>query len=289
MRELTHIEIRARRVAHHALLGEYQSVLKGAGLDFVEHRRYVAGDDYRQIDWNVLARTRQTYLKVCREEKEMTALIVADLSGSMDMGSTRYSKFEVLVEAVAAIAFSAVSANISVGVIAGADGVAIERAPNRRRTQPRQILNDLLNYQPARPSFTDLKALMVRGYQVLKHPSLFFLISDFIVSEKILADPLVARISSDHDLIPILIEDRLELNLPPLKGSIRLRDLEESSTIRLSLSEANCKKIANDLKMRRERVQNAFFRVGALPITLHTDQASLRPLMEFFLTRRRSQ
>ena len=287
MRELTHIEIRTRRVAQHARLGEYHSFLKGGGLEFVEHRRYVSGDDYRRIDWNVLARTREAYLKTCREEKEMTALIVADLSGSMDLGSERYSKFEVLVEAVATLAFSAASANISVGVIAGSDAVAIERAPRRGRKQTWEILNDLLNYQPSQHSRTDLQALMMRGYQVLKHPSVFFLLSDFIVQEKFFADPLLARISGDHDLVPIVIEDRLEQNLPALKSFVRLRDLEEESTIRLPLSEANCKKIADHSKMRRARVRNAFFRVGAAPVTLQTGQAPLRPLMEFFLTRQR--
>lgn len=287
MRELTHIEIHTRRVARHALLGEYQSSLKGAGLEFVEHRRYVAGDDHRRIDWNVLARTREAYLKMCREEKEMTALIVADLSRSMDLGSERFSKFEVLVEAVATLAFSAVSANISVGVIAGADTVAIYRAPRRGRGQPWEILNDLLNYQPSRSSGTNLEALMVRGYQQLKHPSLFFLLSDFIVPEEILADPLLAQISSEHDLVPILIEDRLEQNLPVVDSFIRLRDLEEDSTVRLPLSEANCRTIADHSKVRKERIRNAFFRVGAVPVTLRTGQSPLRPLMEFFLTRRR--
>lgn len=119
LRELGHIEIYTRRVANRALVGDYRSSLRGEGVDFIEHKKYVAGDNWRRIDWNVFARTGQPYVRICYEEKEMLALIVADLSPSMDLGSEEFSKKDVLVEAVATIAFSAAAANMSVGLVGG--------------------------------------------------------------------------------------------------------------------------------------------------------------------------
>jgi uncharacterized protein (DUF58 family) len=184
LRELSHIEIYTRRVANQALVGDYRSSLRGEGVDFIEHKKYVAGDNWRRIDWNVLARTGQPYVKICYEEKEMLALIVADLSPSMDLGSEEFSKKDVLVEAVATIAFSAAAANMSVGLVGGAESVDLYLRPRKGRRQAWHILEGLLQYR-SRSRRTNLEQLLTYAVDSLKRPCIFFVLSDFIVMESL--------------------------------------------------------------------------------------------------------
>lgn len=288
MKELTYIELHTKRAASHALLGDYRSSLRGVGLEFVEHRRYTAGDDYRRIDWSALARTREAFLKICHEEKQMTAIFVADLSRSMELGSSKFSKMEVLIEAVATLSFSAMSENMSVGLVAGGQKIDLYRRPRKGRRQVWRILGDLLDYSP-RSGGTDLELLLRYGVQQLKSPCLFFILSDFIVMESILQQPLMSHIAAHHDLVPVLIEDELEHELPGLRGYLRLRDLESGEQTLLSLSSNNCQTFADEMKERREAIRKAFFRLGVVPVVLDTGQSPLLPLMEFFLERKRSR
>ena len=288
MKELTYIELYTKRAANHALLGDYRSSLRGTGLEFVEHRKYSAGDDYRRIDWSALARTREAFLKICHEEKQMTAMFVADLSRSMELGSKKFSKMEVLIEAVATLCFSAASENMSVGLVAGGQKIDLYRKPRKGRRQVWSILGDLLDYNPSSGG-TDLELLLKYGLQQLKGPGLFFVLSDFIVMESILQQPLISQIADRHDLVPIIIEDELENELPEFKGYVRLRDLESGNRTLLSLSSKNCQTFVNGMKNQRETLHKTFFRLGAIPVILNTGQSPLLPLMEFFLERKRSR
>ncbi len=288
LRELTYIELYTKRAARNSLLGYYRSNLRGEGLDFIEHKKYVPGDDYRRIDWNVVARTRRLHVKICYEEKELTALIVADLSGSMELGSERFSKKEVLIEVAATLAFSAAAANISVGLVAGTENVELYQEPRKGRRQVWRLLDGLLDHRP-RSRRTDLKALMKYGVERLKHPSLFFVLSDFIVMESMLFDPLLTSIAAQHDLVPILIEDNLERELPRSGGYLRLRDLEGGEEVLLSLSSDNCDLFARSMETRRQTICRAFLRLGVIPVVLHTSQSPLQPLMKFFLQRKKGR
>lgn len=284
VRELTYIELHTLRAARNSLLGEYRSSLRGEGLDFIEHKIYVAGDDYRRIDWNVVARTRQPYVKICREEKEMKALIVADLSRSMDLGSERFSKKEVLIEAVATLAFSAAAANMAVGLVAGADRVELFHPPRKGRSKAWELLDSLLAYRPGSRR-TDLKPLLSCAREQLKHPSMVFFLSDFIGVESLLGDALLSSTAVHHDLVPIIIEDRLERDIPAVRGFVRVHDLEGDEEQLLSLSADNCRVFAASMEERRQSIRKAFLRLGIIPVTLSTGQSPLHPLMSFFLER----
>lgn len=287
LRELSHIEICTRRVANQALVGDYRSSLRGEGVDFIEHKKYVAGDNWRRIDWNVLARTGQPYVKICYEEKEMLALIVADLSSSMDLGSEEYSKKDVLVEAVATIAFSAATANMSVGLVGGAESVDLYLRPRKGRRQVWHILEGLLQYR-SRSRRTNLEQLLRYAVDSLRRPCIFFVLSDFIVMESLLKQPLLSYIAAHHDLVPVLIEDRLERELPPVHSYVRLRDLEVGEEVLVTLSPGNCQALARDMQRRRQTIRQAFLRLGAVSMILGTGQSPLVPLMEFFLQRKKS-
>ena len=286
LRELTYIELHTRRIARNSLLGYYRSRLRGEGLDFVEHKQYVPGDNYRRFDWNVVARTRRPHVKICYEEKEMTALIVADLSGSMNFGSEQSSKKDVLIETAAALAFSAAAENISVALVAGTDHVELYQRPRRGRRHVWRVLDSLLDLRPSSKR-TNLPALLKFGQERLRHPCLFFVLSDFIVMESVLYDPLLSSIAAHHDLVPVLIEDKLERNLPAAGGYVRLRDMEGRRQAVLSLSPANCAVFARSMQERETAIRRAFLRLGVIPVVLQTGQSPLQPLMKFFLERKR--
>ena len=287
LRELSHIEIYTRRVANQAPVGDYRSSLRGEGVDFIEHKKYVAGDNWRRIDWNVFARTGQPYVRICYEEKEMLALIVADLSPSMDLGSEEFSKKDVLVEAVATIAFSAAAANMSVGLVGGAESVDLYLRPRKGRRQAWHILEGLLQYR-SRSRRTNLEQLLRYALDSLRRPCIFFVLSDFIVIESLLEQPLLSYIAAHHDLVPVLIEDRLERELPEVHSYVRFRDLEVGEEVLVSLSPRNCQALAGDMQRRRRAIRQAFLRLGAIPMILGTGQSPLVPLMEFFLQRKKS-
>jgi hypothetical protein len=149
-------------------------------------------------------------------------------------------------------------------------------------------MDRLLGYRPP-VGPTHLEALFKRSLQLLKHPSLFFVVSDFILTESVLHSALLARIASVHDLVPVVIEDRLEEQLPSLGGYIRLRDSESAQTVRLTLSTRNCQVFSSHMKERQIALRRAFLRLGVVPILLNTGRSPLHPLMEFFLRRKRGR
>lgn len=288
LRELAYIDLHTRRIAGHARFGDYRSTLRGQGLDFVEHKKYTLGEDYRQIDWNVLARSRQAYVKIHHTEKEIAVFLVADLSGSMEQGNSRLSKKEVLIEAAAIIAFSAARSNMSVGLVGGTNKVDVYLRPRKRVRQAWRVLDVLLESSPQTRE-TNMEELVRFAAGKLKHPSMLFILSDFIGAEQFLQQSPLAYIAHHHDVIPVLIEDHLERNWPVLRGYLRLHDLETFDQEILSLTRDNCRELQRQMADRRSLIRRSFLRLGIIPVVLTTETSPRGILREYFLRRKRQR
>jgi uncharacterized protein (DUF58 family) len=216
----------------------------------------------------------------------MAAFIVADLSASMDQGTSRFTKREVLYETAVTLAFSAAKAHMSVGLVAGADGADVYLRPRKRLRQAWQILDALLETQPAGRT-TNLEALVRFTAARLTHPSMIFLLSDFIGAEGLSDLPLFAHLSRHHDIIPVVVEDHLEQRWPRLRGYMRLEDLETGDGELVSLTDENCAALQSGMTERRHRLRRGFLRQGIIPLTLTTDASPRGALLEYFLRRKK--
>jgi uncharacterized protein (DUF58 family) len=286
LQDLGYIDLHTRRIAGHARFGDYRSKLRGHGLDFVEHKKYTLGEDYRQIDWNVLARSRQAYVKIHHAEKEIAVFLVTDLSGSMDQGNHQLTKRDVVTEAAATIAFSAAKANMSVGLVAGSNKVDTYLRPRKRVRQVWRIVDALLeDAPPSRATNVEELVRFVAGK--LKHPSIVFIFSDFIGAESFIQQSRIAHLAHHHDVIPVIVEDHLERDWPVLRGYMRLEDLETSDRDTLSLTAENVRELRSRLAERRALVRRSFLRLGITPLMLTTEGSPRRALMEYFLRRKK--
>src|SRR5438128_2302092 len=221
IRQIRRLHVKARRAVEDLLGGEYHSVFKGRGIAFEEVREYQPGDDVRAIDWNVTARMGHPFIKRFIEERELTVMLLVDCSASHHFGTGRYEKREVAAELAAILAFSAISNNDKVGLIAFTD--AIERfVPPRKGTRHvLRLIRDVLYFQPQRRA-TSLHEGLDYLNRVLRRRSIVFLLSDFIDRG---FERVLKRTGRRHDLIAIRIADPREDELPPV-GLLELEDAE---------------------------------------------------------------
>lgn len=286
IKQLRYIQIYTTRAVRNALVGDHRSFRRGYGFEFYEHKRYQQGDDYRQIDWNVTARMQYPYIKKNFEEKEINAIVAADLSRSMDFTTAHLTKRELVMQLTATIAFSAVSDNIGIGFLGFTDSVEEYMAPKKGRMQVWKILDRLWNL-PLRNQGTNLESALDYLTKHLKKMSLIFFISDFISPENMLNSQYLKILSQKHDFIPIVLEDNLETTLPKNKGFLRIKDLENSRELVLNLSNRNLATYEQLIKKRKEKIKRAFYELNLDHIFIHTGQSYLDSLMGFFLNRKR--
>src|SRR5690349_11186428 len=221
IRRIRKLEITTRKVVSDMLAGQYHSVFKGRGMAFSEVRQYQPGDEIRAIDWNVTARMNEPYVKVFTEERELTVILVVDVSASQDFGSKARSKSEIAAEVAAQIAFSAIANNDRVGLILFSDRVEKVVPPRKGRTHVMRLVSDILAFQPVGKG-TDLGVGLGYLRQVAKRKAVTFLISDFLAPDYEKPLRLVGR---RHDLVPVVITDPLEESFPRL-GLVELEDPE---------------------------------------------------------------
>ncbi|HEV8291794.1 MAG TPA: DUF58 domain-containing protein, partial [Tepidisphaeraceae bacterium] len=235
---LQYIELFTRKKIRNVFVGNYTSALKGHGYDFVDHTKYQPGDDIRRIDWNATARANHVLIKNTHEEKDLDIFIVADLSKSMDLGTQARSKKELLVYITAAIAYSALSSGMRIGFIGFTNELEMDIEAKNGRPHLWTILNALWDHQPRQRRTAVHPALEVLR-QRLTRMSIVFLISDFFFEDNLFQDVGFKYIISRHDLIPVLLYDPLESNLPAGRGYIRVRDLETGKQDWIRLSTKN--------------------------------------------------
>ena len=235
---LQYIEIYTRKAARHQWVADYRSPLRGRGFEFDQHKPYQQGDDYRQIDWNATARMPQPYIKKAYEEKEMNAVLLADLSRSMEFATADQSKRQLLLEVSATLAFSAINDDMKVGLLGFTDEIEVDLPSKKGLAQVWKILETLWDVRPRSRGTNLLRPLDYLDAR-LQTASLLFCISDFIAQEEVLTSHSLQRLTRKHDFIPVILDDELEEALPRARGYLRLKDAERSGEMLFRLSDRN--------------------------------------------------
>ena len=284
LREIRKIEIVTRRLVDQQMSGQYHSVFKGRGMSFDEVRAYEPGDEPRLIDWNVTARTGQPHIKRFVEERELTVLIVVDMSGSMAFGTARDEKRVVAAKLAAMMAFSAISNGDRVGLVAFTDEVEKFVPPKKGRKHVLRIIDEILAFDPVGRGTSLAKALEFVG-NVTKRKAVVFLISDFLDDNYERPLHVTAR---RHDLIPLTIVDPAEEDLPDL-GLLLIEDAETGELEAIDTGSASVRKgYADEQKRRAASRDQDLRRYGVAPIRVATDARDYAgPLLNYFRIRAR--
>ncbi|MFH1854645.1 MAG: DUF58 domain-containing protein [Candidatus Omnitrophota bacterium] len=283
LKKVRQIEIRTGRLVNDVFAGQYESIFKGRGMEFHEVREYAPGDDIRSIDWNVTARTGRPHVKKFIEERELTVLLMADMSGSGYFGSSSKMKSEIMAEIGALLAFSAIKNNDRVGLLLFTDHVEKFIAPKKGRPHVLRVIRELLYYKPSGRGTSINSALEYLG-KVLKKKAVVFLISDFMDSgyEKVLR-----IINKRHDIVGISIQDPRESDIPDV-GLLEFEDAETGKNIFLDTGDSL---LRQELARRRTAFiaarNKAFRSMGLDSVDISTDKSYIKPLMLFFKMRAR--
>ena len=282
LKKVRKIEIKTRGLSNQIFSGEYHSAFKGRGMAFSEVREYQHGDEIRTIDWNVTARFNHPYVKIFEEEREMTVMLLVDVSGSKEFGTQEKSKQELATEICAVLAFSAIQNNDKVGVIFFSDIVEKFIPPKKGKSHILMIIRDLIDFEP-KSKGTDIGLALKFFTNVIKKRSTSFLISDF-VDNKPYEDALKIA-NKKHDLIALHIYDKAEEDLPNL-GLIPLLDAETNQLkwVNSSSKDVRIYYKAEALK-RKDQLKNTFRRSGVDNAEIATDVNYIKPLMNLFKRR----
>jgi len=283
IKKLRKIEITTRRVVNETLAGEYHSVFRGRGMTFEEVRPYQPGDDIRTIDWNVTARMNDAYVKVYTEERELTVMLLVDLSASQDFGSRDKTKGEIAAEVAALLAFSAITNNDRVGLILFTDRVERFVPPKKGRKHVMRLITEILNAKP-KGTRTDLNAGLEHLSRVSKRKCVAFLVSDFIADRYEQSLRIVAR---RHDLVPIVLRDPLEEGLPQA-GIALVQDPETGERLRIDFGSSRVREhFAKLVAARREERTRMFRKLSMDFVELRAGEDYVKSLVTFFHTRAR--
>ena len=292
LKKVRQIEIRTNKQVSEALAGAYHSVFKGRGMDFEEAREYQAGDEIRSIDWNVTARTGKAHVKKYREERELTMMIVVDLSASGSFGSGNSSKREIAAELASTLAFSATRNNDKVGLALFTEGIEQILPPRKGRQHILRMIRDVLIYEPQKRG-TDIASALDEVNRVLKRKAIVVLISDFLQGPdgKIPNpdDPTKSAVfkalditNRRHDLVCFEIVDPRETSLPDL-GVITLEDSETGEIVSLNTGSASVRKAYEQYNQNRlTDFKRALTRSKIDLLEVRTDKPFITPLRKFF-------
>lgn len=283
VKKLKKIEIYTSRLANDQLAGSYHSVFKGRGMAFSEVRQYQPGDDVRFIDWNVSARMNDTYVKVFTEEREMTVMLLVDLSASERFGSVDKPKIETVAEVAALLAFSAIKNNDRVGLILFTDQIERFVPPKKGRSHVMRVVTEILNADPQSDG-TDLGVALDLLGGIGKRRTVAFLISDFIAEQY---EKPLRVVSAKHDLIPIQVVDPREDELPDV-GLALVEDLESGELVEVDTSNLDVRaRYAREAQRQRASREHLFRRLQLDHCTISTDRDFVKPLTELFRLRQR--
>ncbi len=282
--EIRRIEILTRRLVNQQMAGQYHSVFKGRGMSFDEVRPYTPGDEPRLIDWNVTARTGEPHVKTFVEERELTVLLMVDISGSMAFGTVRDEKRVVAARLAAIMAFSAIKNGDRVGLVAFSDQVELYVPPKKGRKHVLRIIDEILSFHSVGAG-TDLGGALEFVGRVIRRKAVVFLISDFLDEGYERSLNVTAR---RHDLIPMRIKDRAEEQLKKL-GLLIMEDAEGGAPSAIDTGSPFVRKGYAEEQARRGRVQvDDLKRYGVSPIEVYTDAEDYAaPLVNYFRIRAR--
>jgi uncharacterized protein (DUF58 family) len=283
LKKVRQLEIRTRGLVNQVFSGEYHSVFKGRGMSFSEVREYQIGDDVRAIDWNVTARFDHAFVKVFEEERELTVMLLVDMSGSQFFGSQGQLKRDIAVELSAILAFSAMKNNDKVGAILFSDEIELFVPPRKGRSHALRIVRELISFEPRRQA-TSIKRALEYLNHVLKRRSIVFVISDFMDQGYETALRIAGK---RHDLIGITLLDPRENELPKV-GLITFRDAETGLQRWIDTSDASVRDSYQAYRRSIVDERRAVFikaKLDAVEVSL--DQPYMKPLVDFFRLRER--
>ena len=283
LKQVRQIEIRTKGLVNQVFSGEYHSVFKGRGMEFSEVREYNFGDDIRNIDWNVTARFGHPYIKIFEEERELTVILLVDLSGSLAFGTIDKTKQQIAAELSAILAFSALKNNDKVGLFLFSDKIEKFIPPRKGRKHVLRIIRELLSFKPE-GRMTNIKAALEYMNHAVKKKSIVFLISDFMDEgyEKILR-----IVGKKHDLIGIVINDQREKSIPKM-GLVKFTDAESGKERWIDTSSSNVQSWIKQYYNRVTSERKTLFITSRLDtIEIKTGENYITPLVNFFRLRER--
>lgn len=282
LKKVRKIEIKTRGLSRQIFSGEYHSAFKGRGMAFSEVREYTPGDDVRTIDWNVTARFNTPFVKVFEEERELSVVLLVDVSASGAFGTHSQFKQDLITELCAVVSFSASTNNDKIGVIFFSDKIEKFIPPKKGKSHVLRIIRELIEFKPENKK-TDLSIALKYLTNVIKKRSIVFLISDFYAAPNY-SDALKIA-NKKHDLVALRIIDKAEQELPDV-GLIKLKDNETGNIAWVNTSDKNFRKQfkANQLKFDQE-LNDLFNRSGVDNTKLFTHESYIKPLMNLFKKR----
>lgn len=281
LKKVRKIEIKTRGLTNQIFSGEYHSAFKGKGMTFSEVREYQPGDPTRLIDWNVTARFNHPYVKVFEEERELTMILIVDVSGSQQFGTNVQFKNELITELCAVLSFSAIQNNDKTGIIFFSDQIEKFIPPKKGKSHILRIIRELIEFTPKHKG-TDLSSALKYFTNAIKKRSIAFVISDFADTKFEDALKVAAR---KHDVVALRVVDQRERTLPDI-GMVKFVDNETGKSIWVDTSDAGNRKMIEKFSTEREkRLTEVFNKAGVDNVTLITGQSYVRPLMNMFKKR----
>ena len=283
LKNVRRIHIHTARLVDNLFAGEYHSVFKGRGIEFHQVREYQPGDEVRTIDWNVTARTGRTFIKEFVEERELTVMLVVDISGSGHFGTAGKFKSEVAAELCALLAFSAIRNNDKVGLVLFTDRVEKFIPPKKGKRHVLRVIRELLSFEPEHRG-TDITEALKFLSSVSKRRTVTFLVSDFLSSGY---ERFLQIVNRRHDLIAVALTDPREKHLPSL-GFLELVDAESGERMVVDTRNAHLRRQFENMTGKTIDMQGRFFRsVDVDCVRIETDRPYLDPLIKFFRMRER--
>lgn len=281
LKKVRRIEIKTKGLSRNVFSGHYHSAFKGRGMAFSEVREYQYGDDIRNIDWNVTARFNTPFLKVFEEEREMTVMLLIDVSGSNEFGTRKCFKEDMITEIAAVLAFSAINNNDKVGVVFFSDKIEKFIPPKKGASHILRIIRELIDFKPTSQK-TDISEPLRFLTNAIKKRCTAFIISDFVDKP---FEKAIKIAAGKHDLVAIRITDRLEASLPSI-GMIEIFDKELNERTWVDTSN---KKVRDTYaawwKNHETMIESIFKKSGVDTISVSTDQDFIKPLMKLFIQR----
>ena len=281
LKKVRKIEIKTKGLTNHIFSGEYHSAFKGRGMSFSEVREYQYGDDIRNIDWNVTARFQHPYVKIFEEERELTIMLLIDVSKSSFIGTQNQLKNEIIAEIAGVLAFSAIQNNDKVGVLFFSDAIEMYIPPKKGKSHILRIIREIINFEP-KSNKTNISLALENFNNMVKRKSIAFILSDFI--DENYADEL-RHIAKKHDVVGVKVYDNLDMELPNI-GLLQIQDVETGETKWIDTNDAQTQK---NYKQRAvfydKNYEQSFIKAGADELKIKTEQSYVHVLMNFFKKR----
>lgn len=281
LQKVRKIEIKTRRLSDHIFSGEYHTSFKGKGMSFAEVRQYQYGDDIRAIDWNVTARYSEPFVKVFEEERELTLMLMVDVSGSQDFGSSSDFKRDIVTEIAATLAFSATTNNDKIGLILFSDQIELFVPPKKGKSHILRIIRELIQFRP-KSNRTNIGQAFEYLSKVMKKKAIVFVLSDFMAMDY---DRILRIAAKRHDITGIKVYDTREMELNNI-GYVLMQDAETGEALYVNAGDEQVRKAyRSHFDEYDTYFKNTFNRSGAGIIRTRTDESYVKKLLAYFKAR----